>query len=1407
MPDGSVLIDAKLNQGPVKKGLEGLANLLKNHEGMINAATDLGKKLGDLVVKGIEAASAGLVAAGIKSVDVGKNFDTAMSQLGATMGKTVDQIGDLSAKAQEMGATTKFTATEAAEGLNILAMAGLDAQQQIEGIGTVLDLASAGAMGLDQAASYVVGAVKGFGDEMSNATKYADMMAKGATMANTDVAGLGEALGNSAANAAAYGQAADRTTVALLRLAESNVTGSQASTMLNRAMADIYTPTDDAAKAMKKLGISAYDSKGNARDFNTVVDEMNAKLSKMSDEEKNAYLSTILTSQGLKAFNMMTTVSSEKVKSFEDGLKGCGEEFVVYEGQIYSMEDAVKKFGDRVRTDNAFEILGAAAGQARIQLDNLEGDITLFGSALDGLALSAYSTFSDTCRDIVQEGTKLLDQLTKATKEGGLQGLASALGDALATALVYIGEYVPKALELGASIIESLIDGLMRNSDQIAVIAIKIASQLGVGIMKNVPKLLQLGGKIVVSLIKGITAEIPTLIEEAAKCISELAKGFNEKTEEIKEAGKGILKAVSAGLLNALPIIQENLPEIIKAVRQFFFGKFETIKNIGVTVFSAIAEALPQIAEFCKEKLPQVMETVTALFNQYFPVVQSIGADLFGKIAEAIPSIIEKVKEYLPTIIDAVSEWASGKLEQMLSIAQFLFGVIADVIPTVIEKIKEKLPEIIETVSAFIGENLETVKGIALSLWEQISEAIPQVIGFIVEKLPEVIGAARDFFGSQLEVIKDIALSLWKGISDAIPEVIAFLADALPDIIASVSQFFGEQFETVKGVAVTLFKAIADAIPDVLGFIQENLPMIIGKVSDFVTENLPKVLDLALTLYKSFVDAIPEALQNLISTLGIILQHITTFVAENKDAIIQKAKELFAGFIDAALNVAVGVFEALPGIITEIGKFIAANVPVVLEFAKELFLTFVDAIPGIVTKLGETLPKILDAIIDFVTNSLPQLLVQGAAMLGEIVQGIADAIPKVAEKAGEIITTLLDKLKEVDWLQVGKDLLQGLVDGLGNALVALKDAIVSVFEKLWGAVKDFFGIHSPSTLAAEAGGFILDGLVNGMSSLVSSICETVKGIFGKIWDAIKSVFGFGKGQSDEAKEAKQAGQDIMSGMREGIEGEKSRSEQTIKSVSKDALDTFKRELGVQSGASTKTRPYGENLVQGISTGITQKSTTGTFSQSSSKVADAVGKALNTACGISGSIFSSGQTARKFEYIGQAICEGVAKGINANTSTIKSAAEAAAQAAYQAAKSKLGIHSPSKVFAQLGVYSGEGYAEGLEDSEKRIARSIGDITDRIADAGIVQRLQAAVAGRSGEIMNSFDGISSRLESMDSPINGVDYDSLSQAIWDNAPDMNTYLDGEKVSKRLEPSISREQAKRVKETQRRSGNATVI
>lgn len=365
------------------------------------------------ILGGLKKLGSYLVDFAKSSIDAGKAFDSAMSQVAATMGVSVKQVGELRDFAQEMGSTTAFSSTEAAQGLNILAMAGLTAKEQMAALPQVLNLAAAGTLSLDSAAAYVTGTIKGFKDEMSNAQYYTDLIAKGATLANTSVTGLGDALSRSAATADGYRQSADSVTLALLRLAEQNLEGEAASTALNRAMSDLYTPTAAAQKALDELGFSAYNEAEAARDFNEVVDELNLKLADMTDAQRSSYLATIFTTQGLNAFNKMVSTSPEKLEAFKDGL------------------------------DGAF---GSTAEQAETQLDNLAGDLTLFDSAVDGLKIRISDALSPALRTLVQGATAAVSALAGLGTGGeDLPLLVSGTNELLETLDQSAGAYTASA--------------------------------------------------------------------------------------------------------------------------------------------------------------------------------------------------------------------------------------------------------------------------------------------------------------------------------------------------------------------------------------------------------------------------------------------------------------------------------------------------------------------------------------------------------------------------------------------------------------------------------------------------------------------------------------------------------------------------------------------------------------------------------------------------------------------------------------------------------------------------------------------------------------------------------------------------------------------------------------------------
>ncbi|MFR4397905.1 MAG: phage tail tape measure protein [Anaerobutyricum soehngenii] len=586
---------------------------LKDAEGNASSSTSkIGgafKAVGKVAKTAMVAGSAAAVAFTKTSIDAGMNFDTAMSQVAATMGTTVDKIGNVKAKAEEMGRTTKYTATEAAEGMNILAQAGLSADEQISGIGTVLNLASAGAMSLEESASYTAGAVKGFGDSMSNASYYADLMAKGATLANTDVRGLGEAFSGSAATAKNYGQAADSVTLSLLRLAEQNVTGSEASTALNRAMADLYTPTDDASKALDQLGVSAYKSNGEAKDFNDLVDELNGSLQGMTAEQKNNALATIFTTQGLQAFNKMTASSDATVQKFWKGIQDSS---------------------------------GSAAQQAATQLDNLQGDITLLSSATEGLQLAFYNTFSGTIRGAIKGVTSEVSGLAEAMESGGISGALSKLAQ---DAINFSGQ-LPGLTKIGGDLINGLISSVTQNSGSITTAVSQLLNNLASTISTGLNVFTSVGVNLLTTISSGMTQGIPTFLGQALPMLTQFTESLRSNAGKLINAGLALIQNIAQGLINSIPVLIAYVPTIITNLAGIINDNAPKILATGVTIITNLAIGLVRAIPLLIANLPKIITAIVSVFTAF---------NWFSLGKNIVTGIIKGVKN-LPSLLKTAAK-------------------------------------------------------------------------------------------------------------------------------------------------------------------------------------------------------------------------------------------------------------------------------------------------------------------------------------------------------------------------------------------------------------------------------------------------------------------------------------------------------------------------------------------------------------------------------------------------------------------------------------------------------------------------------------------------------------------------------------------------------------------------------
>lgn len=374
---------------PSAQGIQSqLQNVLGNpleQMGTTGGAAFGTKLLGTLSGAGLAAAA---MAAGQKigqvvseSIQTGMNFDKSMSQVAATMGKTVDEIADLRGFALEMGSTTVFSAQQAADALNYMALAGYDAETAMGMLPNVLNLAAAGSMDLARASDMITDSQSALGLSLDDTGRMVDQMAMAASKSNTSVEQLGEAILTVGGTAKFMREETDGIATVLGILADNGVKGAEAGTHLRNIILSLSAPTDKAKAKLKELGVEVFDAQGNMRAFADIFPDLNAALDSLTGDRRAEALSTIFNSRDMASAQALLSTSIDRWNEL---------------GQ--AIDDSA----------------GAAERMAKTQLDNLAGDITLMKSAAEGAQIAFADLITPIAREGVQMATDALGDLTEA---------------------------------------------------------------------------------------------------------------------------------------------------------------------------------------------------------------------------------------------------------------------------------------------------------------------------------------------------------------------------------------------------------------------------------------------------------------------------------------------------------------------------------------------------------------------------------------------------------------------------------------------------------------------------------------------------------------------------------------------------------------------------------------------------------------------------------------------------------------------------------------------------------------------------------------------------------------------------------------------------------------------------------
>lgn len=600
MADYSITGDTRLDASGFNKGLSAMSVAAGN---LISGLT--------------QAATGKLTELAKTSVGVGMNFQSSMSQVAATMGVGVDQIQNLTDKAKEMGSTTAFTATQAADALNYLALAGYDANKAAEVLPSVLNLAAAGGMDLAYASDLVTDAMASLNLEANkqNVDEFGNKLAKAASKANANVSQLGEAILTVGGTAANLKGGTTELTTALGLLANVGIKGAEGGTHLRNIILSLQSPTKDAREVMEQLGLQVYDAQGNMRGLDDILTDLNGSLAGLTQGQKDSVINALFNKTDLAAVNGLLAAQGEQWESLAQQIDAAGE-----------------AAGDS----------GAMAQMAETQLDNLQGSVTIMQSALEGLQLGIYEYLEPSLNEAAKWGSECFSTLTKALSEGGPEAMLQAAGQIIS--------------DLAASVTAQL-PGLVTSGTEIIV-------QLAEDIVAATPAMLDAAAGVMAALIQGIVDNLPSLIDSATKVIVQFTHYLSDHAGDLMDAGIQLLEQLIIGITDNLPQLITAAAELIAKFSAALLSHLPDLLNCGAALLTTLVDGILRSIENLGEAALACIAKLTGVWDG--------SMDDWGHIGE---NIVTGLLNGITGMWDTLVSTVKGKVNGMVSTVKNVLGI------------------------------------------------------------------------------------------------------------------------------------------------------------------------------------------------------------------------------------------------------------------------------------------------------------------------------------------------------------------------------------------------------------------------------------------------------------------------------------------------------------------------------------------------------------------------------------------------------------------------------------------------------------------------------------------------------------------------------------------------------------
>lgn len=935
--DGTLKFDTLIDSSGFQQGINKISSIAKT-----------GIKTTTAVLTGAVAA---VGAVGTSAIKVGSEFEAGMSKVEAISGATKSELEELTKKAKEMGAKTKFSATESAAAFEYMSMAGWKTGDMLSGIEGIMNLAAASGEDLATTSDIVTDALTAFGMSAADSSEFADTLAAASSSANTNVSMMGETFKYVAPVAGALGFSAKDCAVAIGLMANSGIKASQAGTALRSTFSRMAKPTKEVAAAMDALGISMTDDQGKMKSLSEIMKDLRDGFSGLTEAEKTQMAATI---GGQEAMSGLLAIVNASDKDFNDLTEA-----------IYGSE-------------------GAAERMAETMMDNLPGALEEAGGAVETMGLMLYEHMQEPLKDTVKAVTSIIDDVNATFEKDGFSGLPKAFGRALSelfqmavdsapmlidAAVELCGAFLdeirnnPDFAESGAELVVKIVTAILELSGMFWGAAAQLVIQLVQGFADHLPEIIQSGKDMVQAVIDGISEELPGI----GALLDGFFDGFVSTVEPALTVLADIIKDVFDVINDADPAFLESVGRAIGVITAGIVGLNVTKKAVnGVTSligkFNEITELAPQCASKIGDiatKISTIPQSVSSAMSGMAGTVTGIGGILAGA-AIAVTNFVDMfqngfsiVKSLLMGVGIAIAAVGAVILGAPAAVAAVVAGVVFAVANLVI-LIKEHFDEIVQFASNLVSDVATWFSKLPGRIGESLDRAINGLVSWGSQMIESATSTASSLFKSVMEWFSKLPYRIGYVLGKALGTLVKFGVDAVnwvvtnvPKIINNIVRFFSQLPGKIWIWLTTALTRLAtwgaymltsarNAAKNAVNAVVQFFSQLPGKIWSWLTTAAQKVVQwgsnlasrgrqAASKLVNAVVNGVASLPGRMLQIGSEIVNGVWQGIQNAAGSFMSNVRSFFSGIVDGAKS-ALGIHSPSKVFATEVGAWIPPGI-------------------------------------------------------------------------------------------------------------------------------------------------------------------------------------------------------------------------------------------------------------------------------------------------------------------------------------------------------------------------------------------------------------------------------------------------------------------------------------------------